>query len=191
MPVFHTRECETNTTRASRALRALQAELRKLCEGALASADFECFEREVHALFAQAEREVLGEQLESLDVDLPYVTIDGRRHCRVVRSKQTYTSAAGPVTVARTLYRAGKGRSVVPVQLRAGIVEGRWTPLAARQASYLVAHLTPQACEDTLRDAVVLRHRGRAADDRAHGPNAGAEEGDAEVDARRRGARGT
>ena len=152
MPVFHTRECDTNTTRASRALRTLQAQLSKLCEGGLAGADFECFERGVHALFNEAERAVLGEQLESLDVDLPYVSIDGRRHHRALRSAQTYTSAAGPVTVTRTLYRAGQGRSVVPVELRAGIAEGHWTPLAARQASYLVAQLTPQECEDTLRE---------------------------------------
>jgi len=157
MPVNHSRESDANTTRASRALQSLQVALSKLCEGGLASADFECFEREVHALFKEAECEVLGEQLESLDVDLPYVTIDGRRHCRVVRSRQTYTSAAGSVTVARTLYRAGKGRSVVPVELRAGVVEGHWTPLAARQASYLVAHLTPQEAEDTLRELGNMR----------------------------------
>ena len=63
MPVFHTRKSKTNTTRASRALRALQVELSKLCEGKLASANFECFEREVHALFTAAECEVLGAQL--------------------------------------------------------------------------------------------------------------------------------
>jgi hypothetical protein len=34
------------------------------------------------------------------------------------------------------------------MELRAGIVEGRWTPLAARQAAFVVAHLTPQEGED-------------------------------------------
>ena len=33
---------------------------------------------------------------------------------------------------------------MVPVELRAGIIGGHWTPLAARQASYLVAHVTPR-----------------------------------------------
>ena len=65
---------------------------------------------------------------------------------------ETYTSAVGPVTVKRTLYRAGKDKAVVPLELRAGMVEGHWTPLAARQASFLVTHLTPQECEDTLRE---------------------------------------
>jgi hypothetical protein len=152
MPVFHTTESDTNTTRMSRALRTLQCALGNLCEGELASEDFERFEREAHALFKEAECEVLGGQLESLDVDLAYVSIDARRHHRLFRSRQTYMSAVGPVTVERTLYRAGKGRSVVPMELRGGIVEGHWTTLAARQASYLVSELTPQACEDTLRE---------------------------------------
>lgn len=118
----------------------------------MAQEDFEDFEREVHALFVEAERDVLAAGLEGLDVDLPYVIIEGRRHHRVLRSRETYLSAVGPVAVTRMLYRAGKGKSVVPMELRAGIVEGHWTPLAARQASYLVSHLTPQECEDTLRE---------------------------------------
>jgi hypothetical protein len=77
-------------------------------------------------------------------VDLPYVDIDGVRHHRVLRSTETYLSAVGPLTVERTLYRAGRARAVVPLELRAGIVAGYWTPLAARQAAFLIAHLTPQ-----------------------------------------------
>ena len=152
MPVFHSCESVSNPTRASRALQSLHTAMSKLCEGGLANEDFERFERELHGLFNEAECEVLGEQLESLDVDLPYVSIDGRRHHRLFRSGETYSSAAGPLTAQRTLYRAGKGRSVVPMELRAGIVEGHWTALAARQGCFLVAHLTPQECEDTLRE---------------------------------------
>jgi hypothetical protein len=90
-------------------------------------------------------------------VDLPFVVIDGQRHHRVLRSTETYLSAAGPVTVARTLYRSGQGRAVVPLERRAGIVEGHWTPLAARQAAFLVAHLTPQEAEREGFEASLLR----------------------------------
>jgi hypothetical protein len=130
----------------------LQAGLTRLGQRARVDGGFEDFEREVHALFTQAEREVLAEELERFDVDVPYVLIDGRKHCRVLRASETYTSAAGPVTVRRTLYRAGRGKAVVPLELRAGMVEGHWTPLAARQGCFLVAHLTPQECENALRE---------------------------------------
>jgi hypothetical protein len=151
MPVSHTTpEAASVAMRAS--LQRLEQALGELSKRSLAAQDFEAFERELHALFAQAEREVLGGELEALDVDLPHVVIQGRRHHRVLRSSETYTSAVGTVTVSRTLYRAGKGQAVVPLELRAGIVAGHWTPLAARQASFLVCELTPQTCEDTLRE---------------------------------------
>lgn len=114
--------------------------------------DFERFEGELHQIVAAAERALLAHELEQHDVNRPAVTIAGQRHHRVLRSPATYISAAGPITVVRTLYRIGHEPAVVPLELRAGIIEGHWTPRAAHQASYLVAHLTPQECADTLRE---------------------------------------
>jgi hypothetical protein len=153
MPVFHARTRRATATPAVHpSLQRLGAALGALFDCAPGSEGFESFEREVHALFVQAEREVLAEGLERLDVDVPWVVIGGRKHARVLRASETYTSAVGPVTVMRTLYRAGRDKALAPLELRAGIVEGHWTPLAARQASYLVAQLTPQECESTLRE---------------------------------------
>jgi hypothetical protein len=157
MPVFHAPTRHVTTSSISEGLQRLEAALKKLSDGGLVGEDFERFEREVHAVFVEAQREVVAGELERLDIDLPYVLIKGREHRRVLRSSETYTSAVGPVTVTRTLYRADTGKSVVPLELRAGIVEGHWTPLAARQASYLVSELTPQACEDTLRELGNMR----------------------------------
>jgi hypothetical protein len=114
----------------------------------------ECFERELHDYIVAVERDVLAEELARLDVDLPAVTIEGELYRRVVRCEETYTSAAGPVRVMRSLYRRlGEGeRTLCPLELRAGIVEGRWTPLAARQATFVVAHLTPQEGEALFRE---------------------------------------
>jgi hypothetical protein len=113
----------------------------------------EGFERELHRYFVAAEREVLAEELARLDVDLPAVTIEGEVYRRVVRCEETYVSAAGPLRVMRSLYRSGgAARTRCPMELRAGIVEGRWTPLAARQAAFVVAHLTPQEGEALFRE---------------------------------------
>ena len=106
----------------------------------------------MHQIVATAERALLAHDLEQLDVNRPAVTIAGQRHHLVLRSPATYTSAVGPITVVRTLYRTGSEPAVVPLELRAGIIEGHWTPRAAYQASYLVAHLTPQEAADTLRE---------------------------------------
>ena len=147
MRVFHGCAESVTDEGATGALRRLGEALQALSQRALAAEDFECFEREVHALFVAAEREVLSEELARLDVDLPYVSIGGVRYHRVLRSPETYLSAVGPLRVERTLYRAGREPAVVPLERRAGIVEGHWTALAARQAAYRVAHLTPQEAE--------------------------------------------
>ena len=118
----------------------------------MAQEGFEGFEREAHELFAEAEREVLGEALERLDVDLAHVEIEGQRHHLVLDSAHRYTTAVGVVHVRRTLYRCAGERAVSPMELRAGIVEGHWTPLAARQASRVVAQMTPQEGETLLRE---------------------------------------
>jgi hypothetical protein len=67
------------------------------------------------------------------------------------RCEETYFSPAGPVRVERSLYatRTGPGeKASCPLELRAGIVEGKWTPRAAKQALWFVAHLTPGAVEE-------------------------------------------
>jgi len=107
--------------------------------------DFAAFERDLHERVAEVEREFLAEELKRLDVDVPVVLIDGVPHRRVLRSEETYLSAAGPVRVERTLYSARQPgeRAISPLELRAGMVEGMWTPTAAKQAAWVVAHLSP------------------------------------------------
>lgn len=150
MRVFHAVENEASATNA--ALAGLRSAVARLRAQGQRVASFEQFERELHALFMQAEREILGEELARLDVNRAQVLIDGQLHQRVLRSSETYTSAAGPVTVMRTLYRRGRDPAVVPLELRAGMVAGQFTPRAARQALWAVAHLTPQDAEGLFRE---------------------------------------
>ena len=62
--------------------------------------DLEEFERELHSLFATAEAEVVGHEVNRFDIDLPFVTVDGIVHQRVLRCEDTYFCASGPVTSA-------------------------------------------------------------------------------------------
>jgi hypothetical protein len=146
-------ECAARVTPLS-AVERLQAFIAGRQSSKEPRSDMECFERELHEYVVEVEREELAEELARLDVDLPAVTVEGKVYRQVVRCEETYTSAAGPVRVMRSLYRrSGEGeRTVCPLELRAGIVEGRWTPLAARQAAFVVAHLTPQEGEDLFRE---------------------------------------
>lgn len=111
--------------------------------------DFEQFERQLHEYFVAAEREVLAEELARWDIDLPKLEIDGQPYRRVLRCETTYLSAVGPVRVERSLYGTGQSgeRALCPLECGAGVIEGFWTPRAAKQAGWVVAHLTPQEAE--------------------------------------------
>lgn len=151
MQVSHSCESEFTPANGPAALDRLLRRVSELLEDQALQADFEHFEREVHAAFCEAEREVVADGLQRQDIDLPYVLIDGKVHHRVLRSAKSYMGASGKVEVMRTLYRAKKGeRAVAALELRAGVVEGQWTPLAARQGAMLVTHLTPQEAETVL-----------------------------------------
>jgi hypothetical protein len=131
------------------AMDQLQDFLRQRRQAPTAVEDFERFEQEVHRFFVAAEREALGHELARFDLDVPQVEVEGERYNRVLRCETTYNSAAGPVRVERSLYRSsGGGDAICPLELGAGIIEGYWTSLAAKQATWAVSHLTPQESEE-------------------------------------------
>ncbi|AMO58831.1 ISKra4 family transposase [Endozoicomonas montiporae CL-33] len=111
---------------------------------------FEDYEGEIHKLFIEAEQSVLAEDLTGLDIDVPAIEVSGVCYHRVLRSSETYQSAVGPVRVLRTLYRNGKDHSIIPLELQAGIVEGYWTPKAAKQAVWMVAQMPPGEAKSLL-----------------------------------------
>jgi hypothetical protein len=111
--------------------------------------DLDTFAQELHRFFVAAEREALGHELARFDLDVPAIEVQGERSHRVLRCATTSTSAVGPVRVERSLSRRPQGGpTLCPLELRAGIIEGSWTPLAAKQATWVVAHLTPKEGEE-------------------------------------------
>jgi hypothetical protein len=107
--------------------------------------DFERFEHELHEQIQAVECEFLATELAHYDVAAPEIEVGGVTYRPALTSSETYLSAAGPVQVTRNLYRsAGRGSpSICPLELRAGIIRGYFTPRAARQAAFVTAHLTP------------------------------------------------
>lgn len=132
------------------AMEQLQDFLRQRREAPAPVEDLDTFEQELHRRFVAAEREALRHELARFDPDVPRIEVAGERYQRVLRCETTYSSAAGPVRVERSLYRPthSDGRAICPLELRAGIIEGYWTPLAAKQATWVVAHLTPKESEE-------------------------------------------
>ena len=105
--------------------------------------DLEAFEVELHEHIMAVEQEMIAEELRRYDVATEEIEVEGQVYVRGIQSPETYYSAAGPVKVERHLYQPeGGGKCICPLELRAGIVGGLFTPRAARQATYVMAHLT-------------------------------------------------
>lgn len=72
--------------------------------------------------------------------------MEGVKYRWILNTTETYQTAAGKVKVSRSLYRpSGRGsKSICPLELQAGIIEGHWTPRAGRQGAFVVGHITPK-----------------------------------------------
>ena len=103
---------------------------------------FEKAEQAIRKLVVELEKSMVQETLLHYDINTPIIVRDGKVYRQVLRQNKTYTSAAGPVNVERSLYRA-EGQCICPLELQAGIIENYWTPSAARLGCYVTAQLSP------------------------------------------------
>jgi hypothetical protein len=106
---------------------------------------FEDFERRLGERMRAFENDVKAEQLARYDIDEEVIVVDGveMRRC-LEKEPKTYLSASGPLPgVERNLFRsAGGGKSVCPLELRAGIIGGLCTPVLAREVTYSMGQMT-------------------------------------------------
>lgn len=111
--------------------------------------EFEQFERELHEHVMTLEREWVAEELARYDVKAERIEVGGESYQPVLQAAETYLSAAGPVRVERHLYRpvGRKAKSICPLELRAGIINGYWTPQAACHGAFVMAQLPAGAAE--------------------------------------------
>jgi hypothetical protein len=112
--------------------------------------DLEIFERDLHMHVLALEREILADELARYDLDVAAVRVSGKVCPQAMTVSEDYLTMAGVVKIERHLYRpvGHNTRHVCPLEMRAGIVEGFFTPAAARQAAYVVAHLPPATGAD-------------------------------------------
>jgi hypothetical protein len=118
--------------------------------GVDACGGFEHFERELHQRMMAIEADLVAQQLAHYDVEAEEVEVHGEPFRFKMKWKEQYCGLAGTFSVERSLYvpRRRAGKAICPLEIRAGIVEGCWTPLAARLMSRAVAATTPKEAEE-------------------------------------------
>lgn len=107
------------------------------------------FERELRARMAAVERQYFAEHLARFDLNVPRLKVDGVTYRQVLRHPGVYCTLAGEVRVERSLYVKGESgeKAISALECRAGIVEGYFSPEAAKLGVWVTAHLTPQEGE--------------------------------------------
>ena len=105
---------------------------------------FEEFEVSLSQIAHEIENEIKAHELARYDVTTPEILVEEKvfRKC-LENEKKRYMTASGPIVVERNLYRPqGGGKSICPLELRAGIVGGVYTPVMARQVAYMMGNMT-------------------------------------------------
>lgn len=118
---------------------------------------FEEYERQLSRLMRNLESKITERQLARYDVDLDRITVDGVEYVKCLSQEpKTYRCASGPVSVPRNLYRPrGGGKSICPLDLRAGIVGSFFTPVLASQVLYVMG-LMPSHDAEKLFDVMEI-----------------------------------
>ena len=105
---------------------------------------FEAHEVVVTRLVHTLGQAALSEVLTHYDVNAEVISIGDQTYRHTHQAKKEYQTALGPVEVERHMYsnrkKDGDARCLCPLELQSGIIEGYWTPMAAKNAMWALAH---------------------------------------------------
>jgi hypothetical protein len=126
-------------------------------------------EAKLGSLLADTEGSALGAMLSALDPRSDRVEVGGVAYRRMdLDVSETYTGVRGEARVQRGLYRqegVRNGPTIVPMELLAGIVLGRYTPCAAKVSAVLAQEVPSRSATAICQSAGILPH-SRAAQER-------------------------
>jgi hypothetical protein len=129
---------------------------REVDETAPSKLDCVELERRVQKLANRVGLELMRTVLLRADTESPTVEINGEQWGNRRVSMGEYTTLFGDLEIERSTYqRAGRGRVGVPVDLRLGIVERRYTPRVTRLIAHATAVMTAEDAASFLEQAGV------------------------------------
>ncbi len=115
---------------------------------------FEAHEVVIVRLVNTIGQAAISDALSHYDVCSDIVSIEEQDYRRRYETTKHYQTAFGSIEVECNVYanrkKDGDGKTIIPLEVQAGIIEGYWTPTAAKNAMWALSHLTPQEVEDML-----------------------------------------
>lgn len=136
------------------AIQAIADFRRDLLETPASEVDLDRLEGVVQDKLNAIGRALMAEVLEHADTKSPEVTINGKRWGARRQTPCTYYFKFGEVKVARSVYsQPGGGPVACPLELRLGMVEGRYSPHVARLVCRIAGVMTAEEGATILKDA--------------------------------------
>lgn len=149
-------QCMEPSVELNRAIQLMEDFRRDLRRTAPASVDLLEQERRAQEVVNGIGRALMSEVFTHADVTAPEVIVNGVRWGNRREVATTYTTKFGDCRVPRGVYqRSGGGPVMVPLEVRLGIVEGRYTPGVARVLTRARASLPAVEAEALLKEAGV------------------------------------
>ena len=147
-------EYEKNDLFSSPAFRSLREFVFEARNAGPGDGGTEEFERELHSRLMAVGRDLIRDHIAQHDLDAKEIKVGDERFRWKMKSKQQYCGLAGTFEIERNIYVPvrGPGKAICHLELRAGIVEGAWTPLAARVMTRAVASTTPKEASELLEE---------------------------------------
>ncbi len=141
-----------------RAMRALDEVRREVAELSPEEVDCDEVERQLQDVLNGVGRACMQEVFEHADTKTPEVECRGERWGNRRESPGTYETRFGQITISRSIYsRGGGGPVLVPLELRLGLVEGRYTPGVAGILTRVKALMTTKEAAALLQDVGVAQ----------------------------------
>jgi hypothetical protein len=107
--------------------------------------DLEQFERGLHERIMALQAEIVAARLSQEDEVAAEIEVDGTVYRWKAEILKEYCGLGGKFELPRAIYvPRGGGKAICPLELRAGMIEGYWTPLAARVMARAVSASTPR-----------------------------------------------
>ena len=140
-----------NHAMAERAERALSEFRQELTATAPEAVDLLAVEQRVLELVKAWGAAVMAQAMKHADTDAPEVIIRGERWGNRREHKHPYETMFGEVEIERSTYqKSGGGRVAIPMDMRLGIVEGRYTPRVGRVLTKAVTLMPEGEAEEFL-----------------------------------------
>ncbi len=127
--------------------------------------NLEEFERGLHERIMPLQAEIVAARLSQYDETAPEIEVDGMLYRWKAQIPKEYCGLGGKFEIPRAIYvPRGGGKAICPLELRAGMIEGYWTPLSARVMARAVSASTPREAAALFEDLGGMKPSGSSLD---------------------------